>query len=275
MTNEIRDETENPVKKEILENWKSKWADWKPVAIGLLKSAWRVTAAAIRIFSRVLYILYPTIVLLTVSILFPRFASAGEIRKLALSQDRPGVVNLAFGNATAISFQFKPEKLVPGSPHKVEINFLGKDITVSPLATNPGNLLVFTDRGLYVLLFRIVPESRYDDRVEVVAPGARQTRAIQVTNDSYHVERVSVSATPANKKERVKEFAFDALVYSDRLTGDEFMEFLSFQKRLVCDGCFLNRGTPGRALVCRKPLPERFSCQSEAYRKIEIGRKSP
>ena len=65
---------------------------------------------------KILYLTYPLVVLLTVIILFPRWASAGQIRRLVLSPEKPGVINLAFGNATAVSFQSKPEKLVPGSP---------------------------------------------------------------------------------------------------------------------------------------------------------------
>ena len=107
--------------------------------------------------------------LIAALIAYPCEGWAGQVRRLELTEDHPATVVLALGRSTAISFLSRPEKVVPGSPQAIQINFLGSDLTITPVSRKPGNLLVYTKSGRYVILFVIGTESHYDDVVKVGA----------------------------------------------------------------------------------------------------------
>lgn len=140
------------------------------------------------------------IIVAGIFLLYNSFSSAGQIRRLELSEDHPGTVVLALGRTTAISFASRPEKVVPGSPQALQINFLGSDLTVTPVSRKPGNLLVYTKSGRYVILFRIGSDSDYDDVVKIGALG--RGRPVHLLTDSFrpvafHVEaKAKVTGKP-------------------------------------------------------------------------------
>ncbi len=118
----------------------------------------------------------------------PRSAQAGQIRKLYLTEQKPGAITLAFGQSTVLSFFSKPERVVPGSPHKLQIDFLGRDITVTPLASSPGNLIVYTKSGRFVLLLKIGTASSYDDVVQIEPGRPRMNaRPLRLLKDTFHL----------------------------------------------------------------------------------------
>jgi hypothetical protein len=130
--------------------------------------------------------LYPVLIVLCIlAILATHKAHAGHVRQLELGPDKPGVVNLAFGRTTAISFSVRPEKVVPGSPQAIEVTFLGKDITIRPLTSKPGNILVYTKSSRYVILLQLGSESKYDDVVKV-APSFSKV-PLKLLEDSYRI----------------------------------------------------------------------------------------
>ncbi len=131
-----------------------------------------------------LHILYPVLIFSIIPILyFLKESHAGSIRKIEVSQVRSGVVRLAVGRTTVISFLSRPEKVVPGSPQALEVNFLGKDITVRPLSTRPGNLIVYTKSGRFVVLLQMGSDSNYDDVVEVVPVMSKH--GVNLLKDTY------------------------------------------------------------------------------------------
>jgi hypothetical protein len=227
-----------------------------------------------RWIARTLFVLYPIAVLFVAVFLFPKWSQAGQIRKIAISPERPATINLAFGNATAISFPTKPETLVPGSPQKVDIHFLGKDITVTPMMGNPGNLILYTGGKRYVLLFRIVSESLHDDAVEVTNAADRGVRAIRLGEDSYHIETAKLQFRKKEKK-RTTETATttSAIVFENRLGGAELSDALFLLKGLRCERCAIKNEGPERWLVCAKPMPSQIHCRSADFIAIDLTRE--
>jgi hypothetical protein len=110
-------------------------------------------------------------------------AEAGCIRKIQVSEKKSGVVRLASGRNTTISFLSRPEKVVPGSPDAVIVNFIGKDLNIRPVGSHPGNLTVYTKSERIVLLLQMGNESNYDDVVEIVP--FNQRRGMNLVKDTY------------------------------------------------------------------------------------------
>lgn len=133
---------------------------------------------------RFLFILYPALILSAMLILsVTKPSHAGVIRKIEVTPEKSGVARLALKRATILSFTSRPEKVVPGSPESLEINFLGKDLTIRPLSTRPGNLVVYTKSGRYVILLQMTGEQSYDDVVEVNSVSSK--RRVNLQHDTY------------------------------------------------------------------------------------------
>jgi hypothetical protein len=191
------------------------------------------------------------------------WARAGQIRRLELSEDHPGTVVLALGRSTAISFTARPEKVVPGSPQAIQINFLGSDLTVTPVSRNPGNLLVYTKTGRYVILFRVGNESNYDDVVKVSPMG--KGRPIQLLTDSFrtvgfHVESAERrGAKYTNVPEQIA-----VLMASNELeiSSPDLKDLLSPVGAFRCKGCVLRGESDTARISCIKPISE-IHCESK------------
>ena len=225
---------------------------------------------------RFFFVLYPFVVLAIVLTLFPRWASAGQMRKLVLPPDRPGIINLAYGNKTAVSFQSKPQHLVPGAPERVDINFMGNDLTISALSANPGNLLVYTSNGArYVLLFHVVPEAKHDDVVEIISAERPNSKPMRLDRDSYKVEKLKVIVKPKTFWGSTKVSEVSAVTYSERLLGDELSDLLKSFKRLRCEKCVLNAKPTDPGLVCKGAISYPIKCTSDDSKGIEISRGGP
>ena len=128
------------------------------------------------------YIYIAALISVTIFV-FIRHVEAGTIRKLPVSSEKSGLVRLAFGRNTTISFLSRPEKVVPGSPQSVEVSFIGKDLNIRPLRAHPGNLTVYTKSERIILLLQLGSELNYDDVVEIVPVGAK--RGINLIRDTY------------------------------------------------------------------------------------------
>jgi hypothetical protein len=198
---------------------------------------------------------------------------AGQIRKLQLTEDRPATVILALGRSTAISFLSRPEKVVPGSPQAIQINFLGSDLTVTPVGRKPGNLLVYTKSGRYVILFSIGTDAHYDDVVRIGTHG--QVRPIRLLTDSYHLASLKVSVLPreagpllpkeitvqltTNERE-ISGSDLDALLSNPVLTGGSGVS--GGKITLHCSGCLIHTRNGSARMSCVKPI-EIIHCESK------------
>ena len=116
-------------------------------------------------------------------LLHSKESQAGSIRRIEVSSSKSGTVRLALGRTTVISFLSRPEKVVPGSPQTLEINFLVKDITIRPLSGHPGNLIIYTKSGRFVILLQMGNETSYDDVVEVVPVMSKH--GVNLLRDTY------------------------------------------------------------------------------------------
>ena len=223
--------------------------------------------------TKIARVLYPVVVV-SIAITLCYQAHAGRIRKMPLSQEEPGIVRLALGHSTAISFPVKPEKLVLGSPTKVQVDFLGKDITVSPLAKNPGNLLVYTRGARYVILFQLGSDTAYDDVVEISPGSSRGVRPLRLQTDSYHVENFKITGVPRKWDDKALERkTVGSLTLGDKqLEGDELFDALKDIKPLRCSSCAVKRTASLLSITCVKPIDSEIRCESPAYKEIKISR---
>ncbi len=91
-------------------------------------------------------------------------AQRKEIREVDTNDHLMKVVNLTMGRSTVISFQEKPVKVVSGNSNYFNVEFVGNDLTLQPLAPVETNLFVYTEKGAkFGFLLRVGPVSVYDD----------------------------------------------------------------------------------------------------------------
>lgn len=200
-------------------------------------------------------------------LLKPTVSLAGHIRHMPISEERPGQVTLAFGQTTALSFFSKPEKVVPGSPQKLQIDFLGKDLTISPLARDPGNLLVYTKSGRYVILLKMGTAANYDDVVEIepLAQTRRQRVSgaiLRLAQDSMEVQSIKVEFTPKpGQGAGAFRRGIAASVSADgrRFESEDLLDLLQEPKTLRCESCRVFPESRLVRIVCTRPL-ERLAC---------------
>jgi hypothetical protein len=95
---------------------------------------------------------------------FETLALRSEIREVDSNDRLMKVVNLSMGRSTVISFQDKPVKVVSGNSNYFNVEFVGNDLTIQPLAPIETNLFVYTEKGMkFGFLLKVGPVSVYDD----------------------------------------------------------------------------------------------------------------
>jgi len=92
------------------------------------------------------------------------FAQRKEIREVDTNDRLMKVVNLTMGRSTVISFEHKPLKIVSGNSNYFNVEFVGNDLTIQPLAPVETNLFVYTEKGTkFGFILKVGPLSLYDD----------------------------------------------------------------------------------------------------------------
>lgn len=92
------------------------------------------------------------------------FAQRKEIREVDTNDRLMKVVNLTMGRSTVLSFQEKPVKVVSGNSNYFNVEFVGNDLTLQPLAPVETNFFVYTEKGTkFGFLLKVGPSSIYDD----------------------------------------------------------------------------------------------------------------
>ena len=204
---------------------------------------------------------------------YPRLiAMAGNIRNISITETSPAKIYLSLGHTTAISFPSKPERMVLGAPNHVAVDFLGNDITVTPLAKNPGNLIVYTKSGRYVLLFVEGSASQYDDVVNVHL--GRSGPALRLAKDSSRPVALNVDMMPKGKAAIPIHLEITALTDSSgkSLEGTDLENTLKEVKRIQCAGCTISNHSGDFKIMCIKSIAE-LTCSSQTYSSIHIARK--
>lgn len=206
------------------------------------------------------------------------------MRRIDLSEDHPATVVLALGRSTAISFLSRPEKVVPGSPQAIQINFVGSDLTVTPVSRKPGNLLVYTKSGRYVILFSIGNDTRYDDVVRVGALG--KGRPLRLLTDSFSLAGFRVFARSRSGRAldgAPTEITLKLTTNGREISGSDLGVLLSDPAisgngRSVnvpqCGGCIVRVEPAALArITCLKPI-EKLHCGSKSAT-VDLERVAP
>jgi hypothetical protein len=92
------------------------------------------------------------------------FAQRKEIREVDTNDRLMKVVNLTMGRSTVLSFENKPVKVVSGNSNYFNVEFVGNDLTIQPLAPVETNLFVYTEKGIkFGFILKVGATSLYDD----------------------------------------------------------------------------------------------------------------
>ena len=106
------------------------------------------------------------VLLLTFSI--SSISYAGRVRTLKMNDKKMERVNLSLGKSTVLRFKSgRPQKIVVGNKNYYQIEFIGNDVTIQPLAVIPTNLFVYTEYQVYGFLLTTKKFGFYDDLVNV------------------------------------------------------------------------------------------------------------
>lgn len=96
------------------------------------------------------------------------FAQRKEIREVDTNDRLMKVVNLTMGRSTVISFEHKPLKIVSGNSNYFNVEFVGNDLTIQPLAPIETNLFVYTEKGTkFGFILKVGPLNLYDDIIYI------------------------------------------------------------------------------------------------------------
>lgn len=203
---------------------------------------------------------YPLAIFLMLVYFAAQRAHAGIIRTATVSENHPTIVHVARGRRTAIQFWTKPELVTPGSPGKVQIDFVRDDIEVSPLASDPGNLLVYTRGARFALILQMTPNSSYDDVVKLVPEGLRSGHGLRLDQDTYRAThfKFSISAFGRNEQNVIR-----ALLKNEgrRIEFETLPVPLSNVKHFRCDGCSYVKKPDSAVLDCARQVQE-VDCRS-------------
>lgn len=92
------------------------------------------------------------------------YAQRKEVREVDTNDRLMKVVNLTMGRSTVLSFEHKPVKVVSGNSNYFNVEFVGNDLTLQPLAPVETNLFVYTEKGTkFGFLLKVGSASIYDD----------------------------------------------------------------------------------------------------------------
>lgn len=95
-------------------------------------------------------------------------AQRKEVREVETNDRLMKVVHLTLGRSTVLSFQEKPIKIISGNSNYFNIEFIGNDLTLQPLAQVETNLFVYTEKGTkYGFLLKVGTLAIYDDIVYI------------------------------------------------------------------------------------------------------------
>jgi hypothetical protein len=101
-------------------------------------------------------------------------AKKNEIREIFTNDKEMKTINLSLGRSTILSFTDKPVKVVAGNSNYVNIEYVGTDLTLQPLAKVDTNLFVYTqNKTKYGFHLKVGGLEKYDDMVYVKFGGVR------------------------------------------------------------------------------------------------------
>lgn len=227
----------------------------------IIRAQWR------EFVSGIVMPLYPLAIFLVLFYYFTLNANAGVIRQAVATEDKPTVIKLAKGRRTAIHFWEKPERVIPGSPGKIQIDFLGNDVTVAPIANDPGNLLVYAKGARFVVLFQMASKLNYDDVVKLVPGKSKATEAIRLDQDIYQLANFKVFLEKSGTKNESESQAL--LKNGGKFAIISDLGDLNLDKRMKCEKCVYSRSDT--ALICKNPITK-VECHAPGNFKLSLQR---
>lgn len=117
-------------------------------------------------------------------LLVESYAGRKEIREVGANDRVMTRINLTMGRSTILSFPEKPIKVVSGNSNYFNVEFIGNDLTIQPLAQVETNLFVYTQSNTkYGFHLNVGSSSLYDDMVYV------RWKSPYVTNNDENAAR--------------------------------------------------------------------------------------
>ncbi|MDH4468013.1 MAG: hypothetical protein QE271_08145 [Bacteriovoracaceae bacterium] len=96
------------------------------------------------------------------------YAKRKEIREVFTNDHEMKAINLTMGRSTVLSFNDKPVKVVAGNSNYFNIEYVGTDLTIQPLAKVETNLFIYTQsKNKYGFHLKVGALQNYDDMVYV------------------------------------------------------------------------------------------------------------
>lgn len=93
---------------------------------------------------------------------------AGNVRTVETNEALMKPIRLSLGQSTVLRFRDKPQKVIVGNQNYYNIEFVGNDLAIQPLANVDTNLFVYCDYGrVYGFLLNVISSRSYDDLVNV------------------------------------------------------------------------------------------------------------
>ncbi len=95
-------------------------------------------------------------------------AQKNDVREIYTNDRMMKTVNLTLGRSTILSFTDKPVKVVTGNSNYFNVEYIGNDLTIQPLANVDTNLFVYTQNKMkYGFHLKVGSSAAYDDMVYV------------------------------------------------------------------------------------------------------------
>lgn len=134
------------------------------------------------------------------------------------------VVNLTLGRSTVLSFDDKPVKVVLGNSNYFNVEFIGNDLTIQPLASIETNLFVYTQKqSKYGFIIRVGNTSLYNDiiyvkwkspksdvakdKIEIVTLKVRPVQKVVLINKGIEIKLVKIT-----KLKGAETYLFDFMI---------------------------------------------------------------
>jgi len=105
---------------------------------------------------------------MTLAFSFGVLAQRKEVREVYANDREMKTIHLTLGRSTILSFGDKPVKVVSGNSNYFNVEYIGNDLTLQPLANVETNLFVYTQNKMkYGFHLKVGSSAQYDDIVYV------------------------------------------------------------------------------------------------------------
>jgi len=145
------------------------------------------------------------------------YAKKNEIREIFTNDKEMKTINLSLGRSTILSFTDKPVKVVAGNSNYINIEYVGTDLTLQPLAKVDTNLFVYTqNKTKYGFHLKVGGLEKYDDMVyvkfkgqEILKPQGDLSPQVPLESFTLKIGKVEIVAKNLIRLRGTKTYALD------------------------------------------------------------------